>query len=289
MEIFKDKISVNNRVHKLCEEEKRNYYVRQNFNCNKFSKLFLDVCLYKIINQAVLAIQAVEEIIQFIPSQQLQQREQDIIEQYGTLSLEAIKLDIEHEIQLKDKVFQIHLDQLERKESDVRENIFVIENNDIYSLKFFDHLLNVDENTTFIVKNCFNLTFDEVSSKIRNLVIEDTQIDSFVGIQNMIQLNNLQINRLVIKQDTELDLNMNNKLFVLDLSANKFENCKYIYFPDSLKILNLSFNNLTNLYSLYLVNFVEIDLRNNQLQDIYQISKIHSLVKLNLLWCPSQL
>ncbi|CAL5989829.1 Conserved_hypothetical protein [Hexamita inflata] len=270
MEIFDNNTPLNNRLHKLCEKEVNNI-ASLNFDNSIFSALFLDVCLYKKFSQSVLAIQSVEKIIQFVSIQKLLQREEDITNKYEALSLETIKLDIEHQIQLRDQMIKIQQEYIQQKQSDNLENKFVTEHMD--SLKFFDHLKNSNENIILIVRKCNDLIFDEVPTKIRN----------FERIQNMMQLQNMQIITLVINNwDIELELNMIRNLVALDLSANKIESCQYLVFPNSLKILNLSCNNISTLDQLHLVNLVELDLRNNKLKDIQQISKIHSLVKVNL-------
>ncbi|CAL5970936.1 Conserved_hypothetical protein [Hexamita inflata] len=303
MEIFDNNTPLNNRLHKLYDKEV-NDIASLNFDNNIFSALFLDVCLYKQVSQSVLAIKSVEKIFQFVSLQNLQQRKEEITNKYGALSLETIKLDIEQEIQQRDQLIINQLNQIQQKESNILKNKFVVEHMDLYSLKFFDHLKHVNENATLIVRKCINVTFEEVPIIIRNLFFDDTYLSTLEGIQKMKQLRNLQINTYACKdfqylqllenlttlslnnnyytKNTELNICKLNNLVTLDLSANKIESCQFFVFPDSLKILNLSCNNISTLDRLHLVNLVELDLRNNKLQDIQQIGKIHSLVKLNL-------
>ncbi|CAL6021612.1 leucine-rich_repeat domain-containing protein [Hexamita inflata] len=218
-----------------------------------------------------------------------------------------IEETIQTEFKIKYEQTITQLNKLSMYIQQIPNNKFVVANIDLQSLKFFDHLKNIDDNTTLIIKNCYDVRFEEVPSRIRNLIFEDTRFSSLEGIHNMRFLKNLQIIRLVIKDckqlnllesltnltlnnnsilDTEFNLSNLNKLTVLDLS-NNFTYGQNIILPSNVKMLNLGSNKISNLGSslvkiCQMRSLVKLDLSNNQIQDISPIYNNESLIELDL-------
>ncbi|CAL5971274.1 Conserved_hypothetical protein [Hexamita inflata] len=304
MNIFNNQL-LNNRIQKIFDSE-FNMLSEFEYSDNTFGKLFLDVCLFfKLQEDQRPAITNVQKALNMTSKWQFNKREQQLIKKYGTLSVESIKMDIEQQIHLID---QNILNSLLLQQTN-QENEFEIISMVLYTLKVVDDLKCIDENTTLIVRKCSNLTFDEVPTKISNLVIDNTQDTSYIqsleGLQKMKQLTFLQIQgqSFLTNKDqilntlenltnlslndnyvdeSELDFSQLNKLIALDLSNNKLQNYSQLTLPDNLKMLNVSSNNISCLNSFHFIRLVELDLQNNKIQNLVQLSQMRYLTKLNL-------
>ncbi|CAL6004996.1 Conserved_hypothetical protein [Hexamita inflata] len=233
--------------------------------------------------------------------QQLQEREYEIKNEYTVLNAETILKDLAKEIMQEDNKI---LTQLQNK---IQQNLnqVTVQNIDIYSLKFIEQLIKIDENTQVTLNNC-EFCFDEVSKQICNLTIENSAIDSFDGIQHMkqlkqltiteqentittadlhylSQLENVQIVDLSENEIRDLDINFQTlkKLISLDLSGNEVRGV--LCLPQTLKFLNLSdayFYNVEQL--LALPNLINLNLSSNQVEDVQVIKQLKALTSLYL-------
>ncbi|CAL5990849.1 Leucine-rich_repeat domain superfamily [Hexamita inflata] len=276
MNIFNNQL-LNNRIQKIFDSE-FNMLSEFEYSDNTFGKLFLDVCLFfKLQEDLRSSTTNVQKALNMTSKWQFNKREQQLVLKYGTLSVKSIKMDIEQQIHLID---QNILNSLLEQQTN-QENIFEIISMVLYTLKVVDDLKCIDENTTLVVRRCSNLTFDEVPTKISNLIIDNTRdttyIQSLEGIQKMKQLNNLQIQgqSFLANKDyqilnslenltnlslndnyvdeSELDFSQLNKLIALDLSNNKLQNYSKLTLPDNLKMLNVGSNNISCLDSFHFI------------------------------------
>ncbi|CAL6065460.1 Conserved_hypothetical protein [Hexamita inflata] len=237
-----------------------------------------------------------------IPSlQQLQEREQEILNEYTVLNAETILKDLTKEIMKEDHKILTEL----QKKIQQNYNKVTVKNFALYSLKYIEQLLIIDENTQVTLNSC-QLCFDDVSKQICDLTIENSVINNFDGIQHMKQLKkltitehektitradlhyislleNVQIIDLSENEIRDLDFNfqMLKKLISLDLSGN--EVCGVLSLPQTLKFLNLGSTSFYNVEQLLtLPNLINLNLSNSLVEDVQVIKELKALTGLYL-------
>ncbi|CAL5990855.1 Hypothetical_protein [Hexamita inflata] len=253
MNIFNNQL-LNNRIQKIFDSE-FNMLSEFEYSDNTFGKLFLDVCLFfKLQEDLRSSTTNVQKALNMTSKWQFNKREQQLVLKYGTLSVKSIKMDIEQQIHLID---QNILNSLLEQQTN-QENIFEIISMVLYTLKVVDDLKCIDENTTLVVRRCSNLTFDEVPTKISNLIIDNTRdttyIQSLEGIQKMKQLNNLQIQgqSFLANKDYQI-LNSLENLTNLSLNDNYVDESELDFSQQhDLRLFNIIINTLVQLCNLYL-------------------------------------
>ncbi|CAL6065416.1 Hypothetical_protein [Hexamita inflata] len=99
--------------------------------------LFQDVCLYYRLLSPVAAL-GIFKLYGNITEQELQQREQEIIVEYKICDVESIMKDIEKQVELTDS----QILTLSSTKYDIENNIIIIQDFALYSLKFMDQLAN---------------------------------------------------------------------------------------------------------------------------------------------------
>ncbi|CAL6034563.1 leucine-rich_repeat protein [Hexamita inflata] len=267
------------------------------------SKFFLNICLYV----KLLSAQAAQCVFmcQKIPSlQEIKQREEEIIQQYNILSIETVMSDILEQIEQQDKkiIQDIIVQQLLPDSSKEELKIQWFEH--FYSLKLLDKFQDLDLYSLISVSSCHSLIFDEISTRICNLTINNCSLQSIDGLQNMKQLKSLELINNYINDfqllnqldnlihlsinrnqccNVDLDLTGLPHLFSIDLSDNG-QCFNKINLNNNIKFLNLSKSSQFSIYYIQsLTNLVELEFNWNYLGDTLYLANLSSLTKLNLI------
>ncbi|CAL6082269.1 leucine-rich_repeat domain-containing protein [Hexamita inflata] len=126
---------------------------------------------------------------------------------------------------------------------------------DISSIKF----VQAFKVTTLFVKKCFSINFQEAPTNILNLTVNQCQLQTVDGIQQMVQLQ------------------------ALNLQNNQLENIEELKYLINLTTLKLSDNKISDIKALDKLCCIQnLSLAHNPLQNISTVSTLHTLVELNL-------
>jgi hypothetical protein len=129
--------------------------------------------------------------------------------------------------------------------------------------------------TNNIIKNWIKNNDDSSELKLNDLQLKDIYLPNIVKYCN---LSNNNFTEFEINEDSDLvslnisknklnNIILNKKLTYLNLSDNLFESIKFT--SDTLQLLNLSNNNLSNLNLSGFVNLIDLNLSNNNLSSFY--------------------
>ncbi|CAL5974180.1 leucine-rich_repeat domain-containing protein [Hexamita inflata] len=112
---------------------------------------------------------------------------------------------------------------------------------------------------TLFVKKCFSINFQDVPTNILNLTVNQCQLQTLDGIQQMIQLQ------------------------ALNLQNNQLEDIEELKYLINLTTLKLSDNKISDIKALDKLCCIQnLSLAHNPLQNIQTVSSLHTLVELNL-------
>ncbi|CAL6022794.1 Conserved_hypothetical protein [Hexamita inflata] len=159
--------------------------------------------------------------------------------------------------------------------------ILCIDNDqDVIETVFLDYL----KVTKVFVSRCHNISFSEGSKLLTWLWICNSEIQSLIGMDKMVQLKNLTLRQCSLSRiQNQLEVTKKiQKLRYLDVAQNGINNSEYVC-NEKLTSLNLSQNNLKSLGGLReLSNLTALDVSGNYLDSVAELADLTDLMELNI-------
>ncbi|CAL5992546.1 Conserved_hypothetical protein [Hexamita inflata] len=169
----------------------------------------------------------------------------------------------------------------------------------LLSIEFTDYI-NIQE---LVIMNCYNLILERCPKKVSQLTINSCNLSNLQGIEQMVQLTDLNLSMNQLKDIsllaslinlTKLDIGQNNienisvlanfkKLTSLDFSQNLVTDISAIAQLTQIQILDLSYNFVGLLDDLSdLISMVRLNVSKNSITNINSLKTMINLVYLNI-------
>ncbi|CAL6090339.1 Conserved_hypothetical protein [Hexamita inflata] len=169
----------------------------------------------------------------------------------------------------------------------------------LLSIEFTDYV-NIKE---LVVMNCYNLILERCPKKVSKLTINSCNLSDLKGVEQMVQLTDLNLSMNQLKDIsllaslinlTKLDVGQNNieninvlayykKLISLDFSQNLVDDISALAQLTQIQVLDLSYNFVNSLEDLAsLTALVRLNVSKNEISSINCLSKMINLIYLNI-------